>query len=304
MNKTERIRSLIADDSTLGSKVIADVVGCTQRLVRKVRQDMGPQATNMPKILLFDIETAPLEVYVWHLWKNVVNPNMMIKDRSILSWSAKWLFEDRIMGQTVTPDEAFNRTDQSVLSELWLLLNEADIVIAHNGNQFDVKIVNARFAINELNPPLPYRTIDTLRAAKRVFNVSSFTMDALNGYFGLNLKMEHEGMELWKKCVNHDAEALQTMLKYNKRDVVILEELYLKIRPWIKAHPNLGLYINTDEQLCTNCGNENLSWAGHYFTPAGKYRSFRCDECGAIGRSRQSDLDKETRARLLLSVAA
>lgn len=305
LTKTEQIRALLEQDRTLPVRVVAEAVGCTRRMVRKVRQDLfGEMAKNMPKILLFDIETTPMEVYVWHLFKNVVQPHQVIKDRSMLTWAAKWLFEDKIMGATVSTDEAFNRNDESILSGLWNLLNEADIVIAHNGMQFDAKIANARFAKAGLNPPMPYKQIDTLRAARRVFNVPSFKLDEMNEFFGLELKMEHEGFDMWKKCVNRDADALALMLKYNKRDVAILEELYLRIRPWIKGHPNVGLYIDTDETLCTNCGNEDLQWGGHYYTPAGKYKSFRCNNCGAIGRSRVSDLDKETRARLLLSVAA
>jgi hypothetical protein len=298
------IQALHVKNPALSNREIADVVGCSRRLVRMIRNTSEDSTKHMPRILLFDIETAPLEVYVWHLWKNVVSPGMVIKDRSMLSWSAKWLFSDKIFGEVVSAKEAFNREDSSILSGLWTLLNDADIVIAHNGNGFDVKISNARFALNGINPPMPYRTIDTLLAARRVFNVSSFKLDDLNAYFGLDMKMEHEGMSLWRKCVNHDTEALRTMLKYNKRDVVILEELYLKIRPWIRAHPNLGLYIDTDKEVCTNCGNDSLNWAGYYYTPAGRYRSFRCDSCKAIGRSRVSDLDKETRAKLLLSIAA
>jgi hypothetical protein len=304
MNKSEKAKALIADDSTLTNRQIATAIGCTRRLVRHVRQEMGPKVTNMPKILIFDIETAPMEVYVWQLWKNVVTPGMVIKDRSMLSWSAKWLFDDKIMGEHVSTGEAYSRKDDSILSSLWYLLNEADMVIAHNGFSFDVKIANARFALAGLSPPMPYKVIDTLRHAKKVFSIPSFKLDEMNAYFGLDLKMDHEGMGLWKKCVNHDVAALDKMLKYNKRDVTILEELYLRIRPWMKGHPNVALYINTDETLCTNCGNEELTWGGYYFTPAGKYKSFRCDDCGAIGRSRLSDLDKETRARLLLSVAA
>jgi len=301
MTKSELILAMDEKFPAYTNREIANKIGCTRRLVRMIRNTKEIYLTRQPKILIFDIETAPLEVYVWHLWKNVVTPNMMIKDRSILSWSAKWLFEDKIRGEVVTPNEAFNRTDESILSGLWGLLNKADIVVTHNGNQFDIKIVNARFALAGLSPPQPYRPIDTLLASRRAFGMMSFKLDDLNSYFGLNMKMEHEGMDLWKKCVNHDKGALATMLKYNKRDVTILEELYLRIRPWIKGHPNLGLYIDTDKTVCTNCGNENLTWAGHYYTPAGRYRSFRCDSCSAIGRSRVSDLDKEARSRLLLS---
>jgi len=303
VNKSEKIRAVLTDEPTLPSKLVANVVGCTRRLVRSVRQEMGTVVKSMPKILIFDIETTPMEVYVWKLWKNVISPDMVIKDRSMLSWSAKWLFDDHIMGQRVAAQEARDRTDLSILSDLWYLLNDADIVVAHNGNSFDVKISNARFAVAGLFPPMPYKVIDTLTHSKRVFGFPSYKLDCLNSYFNLDLKMDHEGMDLWKACVNGSEKALDTMLKYNKRDVTILEELYLKIRPWMKGHVNVGLYIDTDETLCTNCGNDDLTWGGYYFTPAGKYKAFRCDKCGAIGRSRISDLDKETRARLLLSVA-
>jgi DNA polymerase elongation subunit (family B) len=262
---------------------------------------------NMPKILIFDIESAPMECYTWGIFKQVIHTNMVKKDWSMLSWSAKWLFDDKIMGQVVSPIEAFNRTEESIIAKLWELLNEADIVIAHNGNQFDIKMTNARFAINGLYPPLPYKSIDTLRYVRKVFRFPSYKLDCLNEYFGLDLKMHHEGMGMWKKCIENGPEArehLDLMLKYNKRDVSILEELYLKIRPWLKGHPNVALYIDTDEKLCTNCGNEDLTWGGYYYTPSGRFKSFRCDSCGAVGRSRTSDLDKETKARLLLSVAA
>ena len=248
MTKTDKIKALLEGDPSLSSYVTANVVGCSRRLVRKVRQDMGI-GVNMPKILIFDIETAPMEVYVWHLFKNVVTPNMVIKDRSMLSWSAKWLFEAKIMGQRVKGSEAVDRKDDSILSGLWYLLNEADIVIAHNGNQFDVKIANARFAVAGLHPPMPYKTIDTLLHSRKVFNFPSQKLDCVKGYFGLALKMEHEGMDLWKKCVNGYEASLDKMLKYNMRDVTILEELYLRIRPWMKGNPNLGLYIDTDETL-------------------------------------------------------
>jgi hypothetical protein len=116
--------------------------------------------------------------------------------------------------------------------------------------------------------------------------------------------MEHEGIGLWDKCVHHDERALKKMLAYNKRDVVVLEELYLKIRPWIKGHPNLALYIDTDRTICTNCMNDELEWGGFYTTPSGRYKAFRCNKCGAIGRNRSSDLTKEERDQLMLSIAA
>jgi hypothetical protein len=70
---------------------------------------------------------------------------------------------------------------------------------------------------------------------------------------------------------------------------VALEELYLKLRPWIKSHPNLGLYV--EGEVCPTCGSDQITWKGKYRTPAGEYKTFRC-ECGAIGRSRHSEPKK------------
>jgi hypothetical protein len=303
MNKTEKIKAILTDMPDLSTEMISRAVPCSKRMVRHVRQEMGTKGTTMPKILIFDIETSPMEVYVWGLYKQQISTANVIKDWSLLSWSAKWLFGNEIMSQRVTGAEAKERKDGSIVSGLWKLLNEADIVIGHNSQRFDVRKSNFRFAMNGLLPPMPYKQIDTMKHAMKVFGVSSYKLDYLNKVFGNDAKIKTD-FSLWPACVRGDEEALAKMEEYNRFDVVVTEELYLTLRPWMKGHPNVALYINTDETLCTNCGNEELSWGGYYYTPAGKYKSFRCDKCGAIGRSRISDLDKETRARLLLSVAA
>jgi hypothetical protein len=257
----------------------------------------------MPKILIFDIETAPMEIYTWGMYKQRPGTHQIIKDWSMLTWAAKWLFEDKVISNRVSTEEATERKDASIVPGLWNLLNEADLVIGHNVQKFDVKKSNLRFALNGLLPPLPYRMIDTLTHARKVFGSSSNKLDYLNKIFGNDVKI-NTNFNLWKRCVTGDNDALKEMERYNRGDVLITEELYMSLRPWMKGHPNLGLYIDTDETVCTNCGNEELVWGGHYYTPAGKYKSFRCETCGAIGRSRLSDLDKETRQRMLLSIAA
>jgi hypothetical protein len=175
-------------------------------------------------------------------------------------------------------------------------------VIAHNASAFDIKKTNTRFILNGYQPPMPYRVVDTLSVAKRVFKFSSFKLDYLNHMLGIQTK-GHHSMQMWRDCVHGDAQALIDMEEYNRTDVVALEELYLQIRPWVKSHPNLALYIDTDEERCTNCGNTDLDWGGFYYTPAGRFKAFRCGTCGAVGRSRYSDLTAEDKERLCLAVA-
>lgn len=303
MTKKDKIIRMIEVNKSLSNRAIAETVGCSRRMVRHVRQEMNvDRPANLPKILIYDIETSPMEIYTWGLFKQKPGISQVIKDWSIICWSAKWLFDSTIMSDSVTGEECFNRYDASILPDLWKLFDEADIIIGHNIQSFDIRKTNLRFALAGFNPPSPYRIIDTYKTSRRVFSSASLKMDYLNKIFGLDMK-DDAPYEWWKGAASGNDEAIRKMLEYNKTDVRINEDLYLKIRPWIKSHPNVGLYMDTDEEVCTYCGNEQLTWGGKYYTPAGRFLSFRCDSCGGIGRSRFSDLDKETKARLLLSIA-
>jgi len=318
MNFAEQIKYL-ATTTELSNSQIANKLGCTNRTVRR---HAGPYADRIQrilgiepkdykpdkaKILLLDVETAPLEVYVWSLKQRSgwIPPSNIKKDWSILTWSAKWLFDSEIYSSRVGEDDAFNRKDDSIMQDLWRLLNEANMVVAHNGTNFDVRRVNARLAINGYIPPYPYKIIDTMTMSKRQFDFSSFALDYMNSLFNIGRK-EHPGFGVWKAAVEGGQkaeEALGIMRGYCDNDIRILEELYLQVRPWLKGHPNIGLYIGATGNVCDHCGNDNLDWGGKYFTAAGRFRSFRCGGCGGTGRDRISDLSKEERARLCVPIA-
>ena len=319
MVKTQQILNLYKKNNTYSNKEISDLVGCSTRMVRRVLNPIRAKdptkasikAVTPAKILLFDIETSPLEFWGWKLWQQVVGPHQILKDWAILAWSAKWLFDDFIMGERVCVDEAHKREDSSILPNLWKLVDQADIIVTHNGNRFDLPRINTRFLLNGYLPPTPYRSVDTNAVVKRTFQFTSNKMDLINRSLGVLTKLEHEGMGMWQKCVSGKPmvadPALDNMLRYNKQDVLALEDLYLTLRPWIKSHPNVNLYQeftgDKDEISCANCGSSDITWNSKYYTPAGRFESFRCNSCGAIGRSRYSDLSTNERKSLGLSVA-
>lgn len=241
-----------------------------------------------PKILLLDIETLPMEVYVWGLkYNNYISHENIIKDWSLACWSAKWLFSPASVGQTVTPKEAIDREDGSILPEIWKLLDEAHIVITQNGNKFDLPKLNTRFLRAGLPPPMYYQCIDTKEVAQKTFGFSSNKLDYMTTFLGIENK-DHMEFQDWLNCLKGGKEAqtaLDKMLKYNIKDVFITEELYVLLRPWIKNHPNLNLYSIGKTKVCPNCGDIHLDWGGTYATGKGLYKAFRCSRCGAIGRS-------------------
>lgn len=247
----------------------------------------GDKPTHSMKILILDIETAPLKSYVWGIWNvNLGHSlNMLESDWFMLTWSAKWLFDGKVMSDKLTPKEVNKEDDKRICKSLWALLEEADVVIAHNGVKFDIKRINTRFLKNGLTPPMPYMVIDTLLHARKRFNITSNKLNYIGKFLGLGEKLDTGGFDLWKRCMEGDEEALTEMEVYNIQDVVLLEDVYLALLPYIKPHPNVALFIAEDVHACPSCGSQELKWEGKYSTYANTYDAFRC-KCGSIGRSR------------------
>ena len=250
-----------------------------------------------PKILILDIETAPMKGYVFSLWKDSVNLDKLLADWYIICWSAKWLFGREVLGDCLTSEEAKAQDDRRIVMSLAKLLNEVDIVITHNCKKFDLLKINARMLIHRLPPVKPYQNIDTLEVAKKQFGFTSNKLDYLAKILGVDTKLE-TNFQLWSDCVDGKPEALEYMFKYNNWDVECLEAVYLRLRPWVRNHPNLNLYYECDEPICPNCGSKHLKPEGFYYTSVNKYQVFRC-ECGATSRMRTSAVDPEVKEVIL-----
>lgn len=254
------------------------------------------------KVLILDIETAPINAYVWGIWNQNVGTHQIQSDWFCLTWAAKWLFEDKVYSAKIKPKEVLEQDDKRIIEGIWKLVNEADIVIAHNGEKFDMPKLNSRFIINGLNPPLPYQQIDTLKHIRRQFGFTSNKLDYVNKLLNLERKKE-TNFELWERCMKGDAKALSEMEAYNVQDVRILEETYLMIRAWIKPHPNMGLFIlDEKEHRCPNCGSNELEIMGkNYNTTANVYELMRCSNCGASSRKRLGAANIKQKRHLLIS---
>lgn len=247
--------------------------------------------TKQPKILLLDIETARMHVGVWRLGKQRVGPDNVIKDWFMLGWGAKWLFNSETQSDFVTGKEALKRDDKRICKSLWKLVNDSDIIITHNGIQFDVPKINTRFILNGLTPPAPYLMIDTKKIAYKQFGFSSNALNYL-GKIMLSKEKIHTDYQLWIDCEEGKQESIDFMETYCKGDVGLLEEVYLELRPWIKSHPNLAIMMDAKDPCCPNCGSFSLTEENHYYTtPQNKYKVVRCNSCGAVNRRAISDLD-------------
>lgn len=253
------------------------------------------------RVLLLDIETAPMLGYVWGLWDNNVALNQIHSDWHVLSWSAKWLGDAASKTMYMDQRNAKNIEDDSkILKGIWNLLDEADIVITQNGKSFDHKKLNARFILNGMQPPSSFRYIDTLQLAKKHFAFTSNKLEYMTDKLCKKYKkLKHStfgGFELWKACLAGNLKAWKEMEKYNKYDVLALEELYTKLIPWDNSI-NFNAYSSDSAPACT-CGSKDFTKRGFFYTNTGKYQRFKCNKCGSETRDRENLLTKDKRKSL------
>ena len=255
-------------------------------------REMVRKEEKLPKILIFDIETAPMQAFVWKRYKENISLEQTISESFMLCWSAKWLYDEAVMGDVLTDDEVILEDDKRIVTSLYNLINQADIIVAYNGRNFDIPYMNQRFLVYGFTPYVPVHIVDPYETAKSVFRFSSNKMDNLATQLGLQNKIKTD-FSLWKRCMGGETKALNEMLEYNKQDVVVLEEIYCRMLPWIKNHPNISNYLE-NKISCVKCGSENLVKLNRFFyTPSGRYELYRCKSCGAIFRGKKN-LNTET----------
>lgn len=234
------------------------------------------------KILFLDIETAPNLVTVWGLWNQNVAINQILDSGYVLCWSAKWYGEKDIMfGST------FNGGTKHMLKRIHALLNEADVVVHFNGKKFDIPTLNKEFLVHGFTPPAPYKQVDLLTTARQQFKFPSNKLDYLTQALKIGQKIRHKGHELWLGCMNGDKKSWQEMEEYNIQDVVLLEKLYEKVRPWIRNHPNRGLYGNPNF-CCPTCGSTSYQRRGYSYSNGRVYQRHRCKSCSSWFRDASS----------------
>lgn len=254
---------------------------------------MKVEAPKQARVLLYDIETTPNLGYIWGKWEqNVIE----FKEQwYLLCFAYKWLGEKRTHVVALPDFDLYKKdpkNDYEVVKRLHELFSEADIVIAHNGDSFDQKKSHARMLVHGFAPPSPYRQIDTKKVAKKYFNFNSNSLNDLADTLDIGEKAETGGFKLWLGCMSGVKKAWDTMKRYNKQDVVLLEQVYLKMRGWITPHPAMNL-LEGNLESCPNCAGTNLRKNGFYANKVTTVQVWNCRDCGANPRSRLVEQRKE-----------
>jgi len=257
-----------------------------------------------PRVLLADIETFPIEGYVWNLWKQNIGLDQIKQDWTLMSFAAKWLGQPEVYYDDVS-EKRDVRDDDSLLRDVHRLLSNVDILVAHNGQRFDLPKLKARMAIRRLSPLPPIKVLDTLLLNRRAFGFTSQRLAYVSDQFAEQAKDYHKnfpGFKLWRECLAGNRKAWQECREYNIIDVTSMEETYKALRGWYEGAPNFGPYISPSKDgavVCPTCGSEHVERRGSRETQVGIYARFHCLDCGGWSRGRYQAVSRKLREHIL-----
>ena len=242
----------------------------------------------IPRTLLIDIESSPSLGWVWQKWQTDVLS--FEKDWRVLSLSWMWLEDKRPLVLGLPDFLRYKKepdSDYDIVAKAWDLMNEAQVIIAHNIS-FDVKKLQARMAFWNMPPPSPFAQVDTLKMARRSFSFQSNKLGELCTHLGIGAKEDNGGMATWFGAMQGDPKAWARLKKYNAQDVRLLRDLFLKLRPWANSLPNVAL-MSGQTDACPKCGSQNITKQGVKYNRTTTMQQYRCNDCHGWSSSRVSD---------------
>lgn len=299
----EKLQEILNLSKHLSHRKIAKIVGLSKSQVGRIL--LKNKTSVEPKILFLDIETAGAISHTFGRYNiNLSQDNIIEEGGWLLSYAYAWN-DCNVESVCLSPELVVLHNDKHLVSSLVDLINEADIVVGHNIDKFDLAVIKARMIKHGIKPFKTIKTVDTLKIAKSN-RFPSNKLDDLGEYLGLGRKIKHEGVSLWIKCQQGDAKALSDMQEYNIQDVILLRNVYYAIRAYDKNPPNLGKILNSklndSRHRCPVCASDAIIKSKHtVHTLISEYDEYVCNTCGHRSRSRTVVNSKEQRSKTLIT---
>jgi predicted PolB exonuclease-like 3'-5' exonuclease len=255
-----------------------------RKYINKYRKKVGvAKEKKVLKRLFFDIETSYVKALVWRPGEQRVPITNIRGYTKIICISYKWQHEDKV--HTLVWDK--NQCDKKVVKEFIKILAEANEVVAHNGDRFDVKHVRTRAVDHNLLMYTKYRTNDTLKKARRFFNFLSNKLDYIGQFLEVGGKTPHEGMIMWEMIQEgtpaQQKEYLKKMVEYCERDVILLQDAFTVMSPYIDHNTNYAVLSGGYKWQCPECASKDVKMHHTDTTAMGWVKRHMC--CNSCKKS-------------------
>ena len=242
------------------------------------------------KRLFLDIETSPNVVFSWNVgYKLNIGHDNILKEREIICICYKWQGSSKV--HYLKWDKG---NDKQMVLKFIKIMKDADELVGHNGDNYDIKFLRARALYHGVENLPEFITIDTLKIARTKFRLNSNRLDYIGKYLGFGGKIDTGGFGLWKDIIlKNSSQAMNTMIKYCKRDVILLEKVYNKLQGFTKSKIHTGVFQGRTKCTCPNCGSARTIINQRRVLASGiKSVMLRCGDCGKYFAMTQTALEK------------
>lgn len=272
-NNTQIARDIKNKFSALYGDRELDII---RRTVARWREKWKVEAKKIPiKRLFFDIEKSHYLVKVFQIGRvRWIRWEQIVKDSEIICISYKWQYEDRVH----TLD--WRMGEKVMLKKFVKIMGEADELVGHNIDDYDIKELRTRCISHGVLMFPNYRTLDTLKKSRSFFRFPSNKLDYISKHLHQKGKLDHEGEELWFEVEKGNEEALKKMIAYCEHDVIITEDTFFVLSPFINHNNNFAVLTGGEKWHCPECASENVEMFRTYSTPMGVIRrEMKCNNC-------------------------
>lgn len=250
---------------------------------------------NEPKILFWDLETLMNPEEVMKIFPGMSNyPGLTLKAsiNSIICFGYKYLGDKEascINAWDFPGWEYSTNDDGELVAAAYEILKDADAIVTHNGKRFDLKFFNSRAVYHGFAPLPKIPHIDTCTLSRSNLFLFNNRLNTVAKYLGVEEKMDNGGWELWIDVQKRDPGAMEIMTEYCKQDVEVLEQVFMKMRPFINNLPNHNIFGEGDKHVCPTCGSSHVHKHGFKRTKTQTYQRYLCQDCGSVSRSDKKD---------------
>lgn len=229
------------------------------------------------KRLFFDIETSYCQGWFWQpSFKTSITYDQVFKHSAIICICYKWQGSDKIYSLKWNKGD-----DKEMCLKFAEILEDSDEVVGHNGDRFDIPKFRTRLLLHGIESMQEIKSIDTLKIARQKFKFKSNRLDNIGKELGFGGKKETKGIELWHEIIQKNSKkAMAEMIEYCKRDVELLEKVFLKLEGFSKHKTHVGVFVGEDICSCPFCASEQTYFVQRRVSSNGIVKvQMKCTKC-------------------------
>lgn len=238
-----------------------------------------------PRVLIWDIEST----------------NLNASFGTILCIGYKWLHNKSVFVPTIMDKGNKNMLDDKALvTKFATAFGMCDYHVTWYGDRFDLPMVKAKMIKHGLPPLPPKPSVDLWKTARYGFKIHNNRLMSWQEFLGVEHSKTAIKFDDWLQAATGDKEALAEVVDHCTKDVLVLEDVFLKFQPWITNLPNRGLVNDrADKFACQSCGSSHVTKQGIRHALTRKYQQYQCQDCGKWMRERMNIKPKEGALKLI-----